>query len=156
MKQRAKEKIDSIKRSIRKTGGGPAPPTLTPGEEAMAKSLEGRPVCSGIPDGIDTDALSCSGCKETEDGSPVVQSNVPEKAEKRKSRRSSCNTEIEELTMKNIKLDNERLQLEILKLKKETEKMSEEMSFIQIRKLYYHLKIQSEYQVSVAEPIPEP
>lgn len=51
----AKEKIDSIKRSIRKTGGGPAPPTLTPGEEAMAKSLEGRPVSSGIPDGIDTD-----------------------------------------------------------------------------------------------------
>nr|XP_034330483.1 uncharacterized protein LOC105330658 [Crassostrea gigas] len=82
LKQRAKEKIDSIKRSIRKTGGGPAPPTLTPGEEAMAKSLEGRPVSSGIPDGIDTDALSCSGCKETEDGSPVVQSNVPEKQKK--------------------------------------------------------------------------
>nr|XP_034319454.1 uncharacterized protein LOC117687287 [Crassostrea gigas] len=55
LKQRAKEKIDSIKRSIRKTGGGPAPPSLTPGEEAMAKSLEGRPVSSGIPDGIDTD-----------------------------------------------------------------------------------------------------
>lgn len=54
---KAKEKDDSIKRSIRKTGGGPAPPppTLTPGEEAMAKSLEGRPVSSGIPDGIDTD-----------------------------------------------------------------------------------------------------
>lgn len=32
----AKENIGSIKRSIRKTGGGL---TLTPGEEAMAKSL---------------------------------------------------------------------------------------------------------------------
>lgn len=121
------------------------------------KSLEGRPVSSGIPDRIDTDALSCgsSGCKETEDGSPVVQSDVPKKAEKRKTR-LSCNTEMEELTKKNIKLDNERLQLEILKLKKETEKMSEELCFIQIRKLYYHLKIQSEFQVSVVEPIPEP
>lgn len=58
--------------------------------------------------------------------------------------------------MKNTKLDNERLQLEILKLKIENEKMSEEMSFIQIRKLYNYLKIQSQFQVSVADPIPEP
>lgn len=51
----AKEKIESIKRSIRKTGGGPASPSLTPGEEAMAKYLERRPGSSRIPDGIDTD-----------------------------------------------------------------------------------------------------
>lgn len=43
LKQRAKEKIDAIKGSIRKTGDGPAPSSLTPGEEAMVKSLEGRP-----------------------------------------------------------------------------------------------------------------
>lgn len=48
----AKEKIDGIKRSGRKTGGGPpSGPSLTPCEEALMKSLEGRPVCSGVPGG---------------------------------------------------------------------------------------------------------
>ncbi|XP_078314999.1 uncharacterized protein LOC144619784 [Crassostrea virginica] len=56
LKQRAKEKIDGIKRSAKKTGGGPAPPSLTPAEEAMARTLEGRPVSCGIVGGIDTDA----------------------------------------------------------------------------------------------------
>lgn len=52
----AKEKIDGIKRSVRKTGGGPPSGSfLTPSEEALMKSLEGRPVSSGMPGGIDTD-----------------------------------------------------------------------------------------------------
>uniref|UniRef100_A0A8W8NFF5 Uncharacterized protein n=1 Tax=Magallana gigas TaxID=29159 RepID=A0A8W8NFF5_MAGGI len=60
-KQRAKEKIDAIKRSVRKTGGGPPPgPSLTPSEEALMKSLEGRPVSSGLPGGIDTDDIPCT------------------------------------------------------------------------------------------------
>ncbi|XP_078310257.1 uncharacterized protein LOC144618324 [Crassostrea virginica] len=56
LKQRVKEKIDGIKRSVKKTGGGPAPPSITPAEEAMARTLEGRPVSCGIVGGIDTDA----------------------------------------------------------------------------------------------------
>ena len=51
----AKEKIDFIKRSLRGTGGGPAPPPLTAGEEAIAVSLQGRPVASGVQGGIDSD-----------------------------------------------------------------------------------------------------
>jgi hypothetical protein len=50
-----KEKIDFIKRSLWGTGGGPAPPPLTAGEEAIAVSLQGRRVASGIQGGIDTD-----------------------------------------------------------------------------------------------------
>lgn len=44
-----KEKIDGIKRG--KRGGPPSGPSLTPCEEALMKSLEGRPVCSGVPGG---------------------------------------------------------------------------------------------------------
>uniref|UniRef100_K1QAC4 Uncharacterized protein n=1 Tax=Magallana gigas TaxID=29159 RepID=K1QAC4_MAGGI len=56
LENKPKEKIDAIKRSVRKTGGGPPPgPSLTPSEEALMKSLEGRPVSSGLPGGIDTD-----------------------------------------------------------------------------------------------------
>ena len=51
----AKEKIDLIKRSVRQTGGGPAPPPLTSAEEALANSLDGRPIVEGIDGGIDTD-----------------------------------------------------------------------------------------------------
>ncbi|XP_065927380.1 uncharacterized protein [Magallana gigas] len=57
----AKEKIDGIKRSLRKTGGGPpSGPSLTPSEEALMKSLEGRPVSIGLPAGIDTDDIPCT------------------------------------------------------------------------------------------------
>ena len=40
---------------MKKTGGGQAPPSVTPAEEAMARTLEGRPVSCGIVGGIDTD-----------------------------------------------------------------------------------------------------
>lgn len=54
--------------------------------------------------------------------------------------------------MQNIRLDNERLQHETLKFKKKTQKMSEELFFIQNKELYYW-KIQSEFNVFVLEPI---
>lgn len=56
----AKAKIDAMRRSRYKTGGGPAPPSLTPAEETMAQSLEGRPGIHGIDGGIDTDGKQCS------------------------------------------------------------------------------------------------
>lgn len=62
------------------------------------------------------------------------------------------NTKMEKLTMQNIRLDNERLQHETLKFKKKTQKMSEELFFIQNKELYYW-KIQSEFNVFVLEPI---
>ena len=40
---------------MRQTGGGPAPPSLTPGEEALANTLEGRPIVDGLEGGIDTE-----------------------------------------------------------------------------------------------------
>ena len=51
----AKQKIDATRRARYETGGGPAPPELTRGEEAMAATLEGRPGIHGIVGGVDTD-----------------------------------------------------------------------------------------------------
>lgn len=39
-----------------KTGGGPAPPSLTASEDALMQAFDGRPQICGLADGIDTDA----------------------------------------------------------------------------------------------------
>ena len=49
----AKAKIDAMRRARFVTGGRPAP--LTSAEEAMAKTLEGRPSVHGVARGMDTD-----------------------------------------------------------------------------------------------------
>ena len=52
----AKDKIDQIRRSAKKTGGGPPEvPPLSPSEEVLIQSLEGRPITCGVSGGIDTD-----------------------------------------------------------------------------------------------------
>lgn len=53
-----KEKIDMIRRP--KTGGGPAPPSLTASEDALMQALDGRPQVCGLSEGIDTDAVDGS------------------------------------------------------------------------------------------------
>lgn len=45
--------------------------------------------------------------------------------------------ELERLTAENIKLDNQRLEWEIMKLKKETEKISEEITYIKKKKVHH-------------------
>lgn len=39
-----------------KTGGSPAPPSLTASEDALMQASDGRPQICGLADGIDTDA----------------------------------------------------------------------------------------------------
>ena len=48
---RAKQKIDATRRTQYETGGGLAPPELTPADEALAATLEGRPGIHGIVGG---------------------------------------------------------------------------------------------------------
>uniref|UniRef100_A0A8W8I1B1 Myb/SANT-like DNA-binding domain-containing protein n=1 Tax=Magallana gigas TaxID=29159 RepID=A0A8W8I1B1_MAGGI len=55
IKQRGKEKIDMIRRP--KTGGCPAPPSLTASEDVLMQALDGRPQVCGLSEGIDTDAV---------------------------------------------------------------------------------------------------
>lgn len=61
------------------------------------------------------------------------------------SRQSTA--DLNEITKENIRLDNKRLELEIMKLQKEREKIDEELGYIQIKKLYLKMKIQSEFNV---------
>ena len=61
------------------------------------------------------------------------------------SRQSTA--DLNELTKENIRLDNKRLELEIMKLQKEREKIDEELGYIQIKKLYLKMKIQSEFNI---------
>ena len=55
------------------------------------------------------------------------------------SRQSTA--DLNEITKENIRVDNKRLELEIMKLQKEREKIDEELGYIQIKKLY--LKIEN-------------
>lgn len=48
----------------------------------------------------------------------------------------------------NLTLDNERLQLEICRIKKETEKLTEEVQLIQTKRLYLQLKMEKEFQLT--------
>ncbi|XP_062613216.1 uncharacterized protein LOC134274989 [Saccostrea cucullata] len=153
----AKEKIDLIKRSVRQTGGGPAPPPLTSAEEALANSLDGRPIVEGIDGGIDTDAIEesspapCSSLSDAPTCSAAATPQVSEKNIMKKTRPGTC-SEVDKLLAENLKMDKQRLELEILKLRKETEKLSEETAYFNVKKLYYQLKLQTEFQIPIAEP----
>lgn len=52
----------------------------------------------------------------------------------------------DELMDSNLTLDNERLQLEICRIKKETEKLNEEVQLLQTKRLY--LKMEKEFQLT--------
>ncbi|XP_048756770.2 myb/SANT-like DNA-binding domain-containing protein 4 isoform X1 [Ostrea edulis] len=53
IKQRSKEKLDSVKKP--KTGGGPPLPPLTPGEETFLNLSVGQPNVHGLNGGVDSD-----------------------------------------------------------------------------------------------------
>ena len=61
------------------------------------------------------------------------------------SRQSTA--DLNEITKEKIRLDNKRLELEIMKLQKEREKIDEELAYIQIKKFFLKMKIQSEFNV---------
>lgn len=54
----------------------------------------------------------------------------------------------DELMESNLTLDNERLQLEICRIKKETEKLNEEVQLLQTKRLYLQLKMEKEFQLT--------
>uniref|UniRef100_A0A8W8NZQ9 Myb/SANT-like DNA-binding domain-containing protein n=1 Tax=Magallana gigas TaxID=29159 RepID=A0A8W8NZQ9_MAGGI len=54
-KQRTKEKIDYLKREVRKTGGGQVELELTEEEEVLLERQEGRPSLCGLEEGFDSD-----------------------------------------------------------------------------------------------------
>ncbi|XP_067651875.1 uncharacterized protein [Haliotis asinina] len=93
LKQRAKARIDGLKRSMSVTGGGPPPPQLTSADEALSQSLEGRPGIHGLDHGIDTDEIKKS------------------RKQRRKQAEATYENTIEDT--KRIKLEQEMLELEI-------------------------------------------
>nr|XP_022292720.1 uncharacterized protein LOC111103621 [Crassostrea virginica] len=73
LKQRAKDKIDQIRRSAKKTGGGPPEvPPLSPSEEVLIQSLEGRPITCSVSGGIDTDDIAIPQTKDENDESSIA------------------------------------------------------------------------------------
>ncbi|XP_078321728.1 uncharacterized protein LOC144621782 [Crassostrea virginica] len=122
----------------------------------MARTLEGRPVSCGIVGGIDRDATltdlhSPEKDNQTEKRTLTTECSAEpccsrsKQNEKRKSRQSTA--DLNEITKEKIRLDNKRLELEIMKLQKEREKIDEELAYIQIKKFFLKMKIQSEFNV---------
>ncbi|XP_078331549.1 uncharacterized protein LOC111113567 isoform X3 [Crassostrea virginica] len=112
LKQRAKGKLSELKRP--KTGGGPKPPSPSPVEQCILDNLEGRPSLEGIVGGIDTagpyyeDQPSCS--VQEKNSSNQVKVGKPS---------STKRPRIQDLEMKNLQLENEKLQEEVSKIKME-------------------------------------
>ncbi|XP_067679585.1 uncharacterized protein [Haliotis asinina] len=108
LKQRAKARIDGLKRSMSVTGGGPPPPPpLTSADEALSQSLEGRPGIHGLDHGIDTDDAHAT--------SEETGTAVEEIKKKRKQRRNQAEATYENTIedTKRIKLEQKKLELEI-------------------------------------------
>ncbi|XP_056015647.1 uncharacterized protein LOC125647757 [Ostrea edulis] len=164
LRQRAKEKIDFIKRALRGTGGGPAPPPLTAGEEAVALSLQNRPVAGGIDGGIDTDEAPSTSADNVEPPAAEPPATEPPAAaatfdetvhaecdmmSARKKLKKSDTKEQQRALLENIRLDNRRLELEITKLQNESEKLIVETNFYKTKTLYIQKKMQNEFQMSI-------
>lgn len=64
------------------------------------------------------------------------------------SEQKTSHTSNEALVKKNLELDNERLELEITNIKKENEKINEEIQLVQTKRLYLQLKMEKEFQVT--------
>ncbi|XP_067659157.1 uncharacterized protein [Haliotis asinina] len=164
LKQRAKARIDGLKRSMSVTGGGPPPPTLTSADEALSQSLEGRPGIHGLDHGIDTDDAHATGeetgtavqglvGEETQDERAVPQqeSNSDEIKKSRKQRRNQAEATYENTIedTKRIKLEQRKLELEIQMLEKNQKKLDSEIQLLHVKSVYYQLKMNAEFGVSL-------
>ncbi|XP_046571010.1 myb/SANT-like DNA-binding domain-containing protein 4 [Haliotis rubra] len=164
LKQRAKAKIDGLKRSMAVTGGGPPPPALTSADEVLSQSLEGRPGIHGLDHGIDTDdAYACADETDTAAEGPVGEEPQGERAvpqqendsdvikKSRKQRRNQAeatyHNTIEDT--KRIKLEQKKLQMEIEMLAKNQKKLDSEIQLLHVRSIYYQLKMNAEFGVSL-------
>lgn len=128
------------------------------------KSLEGRPVSSGLLGGIDTDDIPCTSAslspptyEEENKETNSERLSVPQCSDRRTEEQKTTKTKkkkqrksvtYDELMESNLTLDNERLQLEICRIKKETEKLNEEVQLLQTKRLYLQLKMEKEFQLT--------
>ncbi|XP_062583201.1 uncharacterized protein LOC134277329 [Saccostrea cucullata] len=166
IKQRGKEKIDMLRRP--KTGGGPAPSSLTASEDALMQAFEGRPQICGLPDGIDTDATdeidngtasvctSSAACTSSVcTSSAISESATPKTAatghqvSSKKPKRKGIKDAYEEEDLENMKLDNKKIKIQIEKLIIEKQKLQAEKEFIEIKKAFLVRQFEERYPNSI-------
>ncbi|XP_062597688.1 uncharacterized protein LOC134259105, partial [Saccostrea cucullata] len=177
IKQRGKEKIDMLRRP--KTGGGPAPSSLTASEDALMQAFEGRPQICGLPDGIDTDATdeidngtasvctSSAACTSSActfsatctssacTSSAISESATPKTAatghqvSSKKPKRKGIKDAYEEEDLENMKLDNKKIKLQIEKLIIEKQKLQAEKELIEIKKAFLVRQFEERYPNSI-------
>ncbi|XP_062617243.1 uncharacterized protein LOC134278951 [Saccostrea cucullata] len=172
-----KEKIDMLRRP--KTGGGPAPSSLTASEDALMQAFEGRPQISGLPDGIDTDATdgtnknkmnvnlteidngTASACTSSVcTSSACISSAISESAtpktaatghqvSSKKPKRKGIKDAYKEEDLENMKLDNKKIKLHIEKLIIEKQKLQAEKELIEIKKAFLVRQFEERYPNSI-------
>ncbi|XP_055995749.1 uncharacterized protein LOC130046807 [Ostrea edulis] len=166
VKQRAKDKIDGIRRP--KTGGGPPMPPLTQAEEVLYQAMDSRPNIVGVIGGIDSDEpLICFSEPQEEvcasaavtgvsscvaSGSGDASSSFSVRRSMEKKNRKTKRDIVEDLEIENIKLENAKLVLEMKKLELEQRKLeAEEKKFqnenhlIELKKSYLICNLNAEF-----------
>ncbi|XP_048242439.1 uncharacterized protein LOC124124876 [Haliotis rufescens] len=164
LKQRAKSKIDGLKRSMATTGGGPPLPALSNADEVLCQSLEGRPGIHGLEHGIGTDVIHdgdvAAAAPEGLQGEAhhIDEQDIP--AEDKKTGRKRKRTQAEAThdntiqDTERIKLEQRKLKLEIEVLEKNQKKLDIEIQVLQRKSVYYQLKMNAEFGVSLVESCP--
>ncbi|XP_078310027.1 uncharacterized protein LOC144618183 isoform X2 [Crassostrea virginica] len=152
IKQRSKEKLDQIKRP--KTGGG-KPVQLTSAEDLFLLGMEGRPQIEGLPFGVDTDATSGNveraavevPVQSTSSGNPTTSGLRANSATTSKKEKFGANNRkrLAHLEEENLKLDNERLRLEINQLKNNKEIFNLQKEILVLKKQKLEFEIQANY-----------
>ncbi|XP_071165848.1 myb-related transcription factor, partner of profilin-like [Mytilus edulis] len=152
-KQRAKQKIDNLRHP--RTGGGPAQPQITPTEELILQGIGGRPSMTGVGSFLDTDAATpeisfeqdleeANTSHEFSRSTPVTSgsntTNTNPSVEKRKALKRKSTQDIEELTQKNLLLDNEMLIEQNKMYVKKQEKYNIEIQKMKLEIEYWALK----------------
>nr|XP_022312048.1 uncharacterized protein LOC111117274 [Crassostrea virginica] len=171
IKQRAKDKIDGIRRP--KTGGGPPPAPLTQAEEALYQAMDTRPNIVGLVGGIDSDEpLACAAdslsstvvendmCVEACASGDASNSHTDRRStEKKKKKKVAIREILEELEIENLKLENEKLaqemkklMLEQKKLETEEKKLQSELEFVEMKKSYMICKFNAEFPECLLNP----
>ncbi|XP_061186818.1 uncharacterized protein LOC133194936 [Saccostrea echinata] len=178
IKQRAKDKIDALKRP--KTGGGPAKAPLTAAEECLLQAFDGRPNIVRLNGGIDSDepspsstslpvpdhadtimevltgpSATCSLVEPCGDGSR--SHNILKSSNGRKNKKNSRHDIIEEADRCNLELENQVLKSTAKKLKLEREKLKSEIKYMHMQKEYLLLKISKEFpghNITLSQPSP--
>ncbi|XP_055999121.1 uncharacterized protein LOC130047758 [Ostrea edulis] len=171
IKQRSKEKLDSVKKP--KTGGGPPLPPLTPGEETFLNLSVGQPNVHGLNGGVDTDEQQIlQSTPKSQEQAPCTSDSVSHQqpqenmasltmnetsghqcviststTDRRKGKKvtDSKRKILEELEERNLSLDNKRLEEEILKVKEKREVLTLQKEVLQMKKQKLVFEIQANY-----------